>query len=116
MARETETERKPGWLLRYAVGLALGALCAAYGVVALLMGRTFLPGLRAADLFIGNRSGRALAGAYLLGGLFLISRFYVRGGDEPAGERAWVYWLQNLLLGGFIGMLGYVLFNVGTLH
>ena len=116
MVRDPETEQKPGWFSRYVIGLALGALCAAYGVVALLMGRTFLPGLRAADLFIGNRSGRALAAAYLLGGLFLIARFYVRGGDEPAPHRAWLYWLQNLLLAGFVGTLGYVLFNVGTLH
>ena len=113
---QTKEERRPGWFLRYVLGLGVGGACVLYGSVAFIMGRTFLPGLRLADLIVTNGSGRILAGAYLLGGLFLLLRFYARHGKQPVERRPWLYWLQNLTLAGFVGALGYVLFNVGAVH
>jgi len=115
-AGRQKSSSAPGWFARHVVGLGLGGVCAVYGVIALLMGRTFLPGLRKDTLLIGNRSGLALAASYLLGGMFLILRFYPRAGAAPARSTPWLYWAQNLLLTGLLGALVYVLVRVGTLE
>ena len=115
-------EKKPGglskaeWLKTYVVGLGLGTAAAVYGVVALVMGRTFLPGLKGGAHTVADRGGLALAGGYLLGGVYLLLRYHVEKRVGSAGARSPLYWLQNLLLIGFIAALIYVLMHVGTVH
>lgn len=104
------------WLKRYVLGLGIGTTAAAYGVVALLMRKTFLPGLAGNNHMVRNRSGQALAAAYLVGGLYLLLRLFLAKRMGPARARSWLYWLESAMLAGFIGALVYVLLNVGTVQ
>lgn len=98
------------------LGLGVGAAASVYGVVALLMGRTFLPGLAGGNHTVRNRSGQALAAAYLLGGLYLVLRLYLERRMGRPKRRSWLYWVQSAILAGFIGALVYVLLNVGSVQ
>jgi len=109
------TGRKRGWFRAYVVGLGLGVLAAVYGVVALIAGKTFLPGYQVHSLLITGRPGRALALAYLAGGLYLLLRHYAedRIRSEKLVRRA--YSLQNGLLALLIACMVYALLHVGSL-
>ena len=103
-------------LKRYVIGLGLGSIAAIYGLVALAVGRTFLPGLQGNGHTVAGASGRALAAGYLLGGLYLLLRLFVEpraGKDRP---HALLYVLENLVLVGFIAALIYVLMHVGAVE
>ena len=104
------------WFTRYVLGAGLGVACAAYGTFALLVGRTYLPGLAGHDHTLSDRTGTALAGGYLAGGLFLIARLYLE--KRVSAKESWanLYFAQNLLLIILIACLGYVLMNVGSAH
>jgi len=104
------------WLKEYCIGVVAGTLCAAYGVIALFIGRTFLPGLKGNSHTLKDRSGAALASAYLVGGLYLVLRFYVEKRWHAPASRANLYLLENVLLIGFVAALVYVLFHMGVAH
>ena len=114
MARQRAS--KAGWIKHYVVGVGLGAICAVYGVVALLVGKAFLPGLPGNDWTVKNRSGIALSLAYLIGGVFLLLRLPLRRllHSERAKGRLCV--VEVLLLLAFIGALVYVLIHMGASH
>jgi len=111
--RSKQERRRSGWLKRYVLGLAVGPAAALYGVAALLVGRTFLPGLHGDSHTVAGASGRALAGGYLLGGAYLFVRFYLEK-RLAAKRHAGFYALENLLLAGFVAALVYVLLHVGA--
>jgi hypothetical protein len=115
MSEHSKQESPPGreWFWEYVVGLGLGGVAAFYGLVALAMGRTFLPGLHGNGHTVGGTSGRALAGSYLIGGLYLIIRLYLERRMEPGPSKSLLYLAQCLLLAGFIASLIYVLLHVG---
>ncbi len=113
-----EDENKAGlsskeWWKRYGLGAGAGTVLALYGLVALLIGQTFLPGLEGEGWTIGGKSGQALAGAYLGGGVYLALRLYVDKRVESKSARTFLYACQCLLLVGLIGLLVYVLLHVG---
>ena len=97
------------------LGRVIGPVAAFYGVVALLMGKTFLPGYQVHALLIGGRPGTALAAGYLAGGIYLVLRFHVerRPMSESTGRH--VYTAETLLLTVFIASLVYALLHVGAL-
>ena len=101
---------------KYGFGLALGWAATLYGVIALLVGKTYLPGLAGNDHTLSDQTGTALAGGYLAGGLFLILRLYVE--DRVNTENGWknIYFVENALLLALIGCLAYVLLHVGSAH
>ena len=101
------------WFWEYVVGLGLGGVAALYGLVALAVGRTFLPGLHGNGYTVGGTSGQALAGSYLIGGLYLVIRLYLEDRIESASGKSLLYLAQCLLLAGFIASLIYVLLHVG---
>jgi len=102
------------WFKRYVVGLVIGPAAALYGVVALLMGKTFLPGVPGSQHALTGPSGRALAAGYLLGGSYLLVRFSIEKARPLPSGRPPLYALQNILLVGFIACLVYVLLHVGA--
>ena len=104
------------WTKQYVIGLGAGVVCAAYGLIALIVGKTFLPGLSGDDHMLHNRTGAALAAAYLVGGLFLILRLHLERKAQAPRTRENLYLLENVLLVGFIGTVVYVLFHMGTAH
>ena len=100
----------------YALGLGLGPILAIYGLVAMLMGRAFLPGSHSRGLMITGDNAFALAAAYLCGGLYLTVRFYLdRKFDSPEAHSL-IYILEIALIGAFIASLIYVLWHVGALQ
>ena len=118
MGEEHKQERlsRTEWFKRYVVGLGAGTVAALYGIVAMLMGRTFLPGLTGTSHTVKNRSGLALAVGYLLGGLYLLLRLYLEKRMDPATRRSRLYWTENVLLAGLTAALIYVLLNVGAVQ
>ena len=104
---------RPAWPGRYVLGLGVGTAASLYGIIALAMGRTFLPGRHAHEVLVGGRSGFALALAYLLGGVYLLVRHFLEGAVRSGKTRARLRALENALLVGFIGALVYVLLHVG---
>lgn len=104
-----------GWFCCYVLGLGLGSASALYGVLALLMGRTFLPGYHADALLVKGGSALALALAYLTGGVYLLLRLFVERKAPAFTARKQVYLAQNVLLGIFIAALAYTLWRVGSL-
>lgn len=107
---------RAGRFKRYVLGLGIGSAAAIYGLVALLMGKCFLPGLSGNNHMVVGRSGYALATAYLLGGTYLLVRLYLEKRLRQPGKRPPFYALENLLLAGFIVSLIYVLLHVGTVQ
>jgi len=103
-------------LREYVLGLGVGVLAALYGMVAMVMGRTFLPGYNAQGHMIAGASGTALAAAYLLGGIYLVLRLFVEPRTGSDGPRTRLYILQMPLLLGFIVALIYVLIHVGAVQ
>ena len=113
------TTEKPGrwaWFRRNVLGLGLGALAACYGIIALVVGKTYLPGLAGTDHTLSDQTGTALAGGYLAGGLFLLLRLYVE--QRVRSEEGWknLYLAQNVLLIALVACLIYVLMHVGSAH
>ncbi|MEF8788477.1 MAG: hypothetical protein V5A84_05360 [Planctomycetota bacterium] len=113
------TSEKPqrwAWFRRNVLGLALGAIAACYGIFALIVGETYLPGLAGNDHTLSDQTGTALAAGYLAGGLFLMLRLYVE--ERIGSEEGWknLYLAQNVLLIALIACVGYVLFHVGSAH
>ena len=104
------------WFKRYVLGLGIGTAAMLYGVVAMVMGRTFLPGLKANGHTVKNLSGLALAAGYVLGGLYLLLRLYVEKRTGSVKGQWRLYWLENVILAGFIATLVYVLLNVGAVQ
>ncbi len=115
MGKQRRRSESPGvrWIKCYIVGLGVGTIGVLYGTVALLMGKTLLPGHRGDGLMVAGRSGFALALTYLLGGLYLLMRCYLEGRAQPTRGRPQLYVLENGVLLGFIGALIYVLLHVG---
>jgi hypothetical protein len=105
--------RLPEWVWKYAMGLGLGGVATLYGLVALAVGRTFLPGVHGNGYTVGGTSGQALAGSYVIGGLYLIVRLYLEHRIDSDTGNSLLYALQCLLLAGFIASLIYVLLHVG---
>jgi len=103
-------------LKQYVIGLGIGSVAALYGLVALAVGRTFLPGLQGNGHTVAGASGRALAGAYLLGGLYLLLRLFIEPRTARDRPNALLYGLENLVLVGFIAALIYVLMHVGAVE
>ena len=118
MSEKHEQERlsRGEWFRRYVLGLGFGMVVALYGIVAMLMGETFLPGLKGNGHTIKNRSGVALAAAYVLGGAYLLLRLYIEKRMRLANGPRWLYWVENLILAGFIATLVYVLLRVGAVQ
>ncbi len=108
-------ERGGGWFRCYVLGFGLGSAATLYGVLALLMGRTFLPGYHAAALLVKGGSALALALAYLTGGVYLLLRLFVERKAPAFTARSQVHLAQNALLGVFIAALAYTLWRVGSL-
>jgi len=102
------------WVRQYVVGLAFGAAAAAYGVYALASGHAFLPGLKARNSMLHGAHGRAMAIAYLAGGLFLVCRFFFEARCRTAFARGQVYIVQNVLLVAFVAAVVYVLLSVSA--
>jgi len=116
---ETTSDKPTGrwaWLRRYVFGLGFGVTAACYGIIALIIGETYLPGLAGNDPTLSDQTGTALAGGYLAGGLFLLLRLYLE--ERVRNNEAWknLYFVQNVLLIALITCLGYVLLHVGSAH
>jgi hypothetical protein len=94
----------------------VGCLAMLYGLVAALMGKTFLPGLHARWHMATGRSAYALAAAYVLGGLYLLLRFRLDRRARTDDARHSLYLMQVLTLIAFIVVLIYVLVNVGVVQ
>jgi hypothetical protein len=101
---------------QYVLGLGVGGAAALYGLVALLMGRTFLPGLTAPGHMATGRSGLAMALAYLLGGLYLLVRLFLEARARTNETRARLYALEIPILAGFIAATVYVLMHMGAVQ
>lgn len=110
---ENEPQTTREWIREYGLGLGLGGVLMLYGLIALAVGRTFLPGLHGNDHTIGGASGQALAGSYLIGGAYLFIRLFLEDRTGSEAARALLYALECLLLVGLIGSLIYVLLHVG---
>lgn len=105
---------RPHWLKEYGLGLGLGPACIVYGLVALWLRHTFLPGLKGGNHTVTGIGGAVLAGAFLAGGLYLVSRFFLHLRCRSAARRAQLYAVEVVLLGALIASLVYVLWRVGT--
>jgi hypothetical protein len=99
---------------QYVLGLGLGPLGAVYGAYALMAGESYLPGLRGGAATVTGAHGRGVAVAYLVGGVYLICREFIEKHVHDEWTRTQLYFFQNLLLVILIGILVYVLLNVGT--
>jgi hypothetical protein len=102
------------YLKRYVLGLCGGVAATLYGLVALMAGQAFLPGVQGNEHFIGGRSGVAMALSYLLGGVYLFLRLFL--GEKTKKSSLRYVWpgIYNLLLIGLIVALIYVITHVGT--
>ena len=101
------------WFKQYIIGLGIGATAALYGLVAMVMGKTFLPSLHGGSHTVRNFSGTVLAAVYLLGGAYLLMRYFLekRMPPEEAHERLYIW--EDLVLVGLIAAMIYVLLHVG---
>ncbi|MFW5923160.1 MAG: hypothetical protein ACOCSQ_02125 [Planctomycetota bacterium] len=97
----------------YGIGVGLASASALYGLIALLLGRAFLPGLSANGLTVGGSSGRALAASYLVGGIYLFLRLYLGPRLKSSPWYSLLYGVQCLLLAGLIALLIYMLMHMG---
>ncbi len=102
---------------KYIIGWGLGPMAAVYGLISLLVGRAFLPGLHGDNITLGGRGGAVLSLAYISGGVFLFLRLVI---DKRQKSNAWqnilLYMVQNILLIVFIASLIYVLLRVDTVQ
>jgi len=116
MKKRADPRADPGAsrLRQYVIGLGLGTACAVYGLVALWMQRTFLPGLKGGNATVSGAHGAGLAIAYTVGGLYLVCRFFLHRRCRSEARRAQLYLVENVLLIVLIAALGYVLWQVGT--
>jgi hypothetical protein len=105
---------RPSRFKEYVLGLVVGPLCAIYGLVALWMQQTFLPGLKGDGHTISGTRGAALATAYLTGGLYLLARLFIHHRCRSESARAQLYLAENVLLVLLIAALAYVLWHVGN--
>jgi hypothetical protein len=116
MRRRNEQKRESGtnWLRQYVVGLGLGLVSAVYGLIALVMRNSFLPGLKGGSHTVKGPHAVAVAIVYLAGGLFLVFRFFLDPRCRARHTRAEVYLAENVLLILLIAAAVYVLLSVGT--
>lgn len=116
MKARTDCERdgRLGWLKEYVVGLGVGTCATLYGLVALWIGHTFLPGLKGGNSTVAGAHAAGLAGAYVAGGLYLLCRFFLHRRCRREARRAQLYLVENVLLVLFIVALVYTLLQVGT--
>ena len=98
----------------YILGWTIGTAAGIYGLLALAIGRTFLPGLHGDRMTMGGRTGRVLALAYLSGGLFLLLRHVLEKRLKGEKRQLAAYWAENLCLALFIFAVIYVLLTVDT--
>jgi hypothetical protein len=111
MTEKKKHRSRKSWLKQYVVGLGLGGLSALYGVVALLTGRTYMPGFTARDAVLRGAPADAMALAFLCGGGYLFLRFFLERRLHKSASRAQIYMVQVALLMAFIGSLLFVLFK-----
>ncbi len=102
------------WIKEYVVGIGLAAVLALYGLYALIVGWTYLPGVRGGTATVGGMHGRGVAVAYLVGGLFLFFRHFLEKRCHRQFHRDQVHFMENVLLIVLTAALVYVLLNVGT--
>ncbi len=117
MTPQTQQPGRPDamrWIKEYVVGLGLAALLALYGLYALIVGWTYLPGVRGGTATVGGMHGRGVALAYMVGGIFLFFRHFLEKRCHRQFHRDQVHFLENVLLIVLIAVLVYVLLNVGT--
>jgi hypothetical protein len=98
----------------YVIGLGVAICSALYGAYALMVGQSYLPGVRGGTTTVGGTHGRGVALAYLVGGVFLFLRFFLEKRCHREFTRNQIYLVENMLLIVLIGTLIYVLLNVGT--
>ncbi|MBS3763626.1 MAG: hypothetical protein KGZ25_10035 [Planctomycetes bacterium] len=113
---EKQQRSRTSWIKEYVFGMVLGPLLATYGVIAFLVGQSFLPGLHGNGHTVGGSSGKALAAGYFLGGIYLFLRLYLQKRVRDERTDYAVYALENVILVGFIIALIYVLMHVGTVQ
>jgi hypothetical protein len=111
---EPEPLPRPSRFKEYFLGLAVGSAAAVYGIVALWMRETFLPGLKGDGHTVSGGRGAALAGAYILGGLYLLARLFLHHRCRSDSLRAQLYLAETVLLVLLIAALAYVLWQVGN--
>ena len=98
----------------YVIGLGVAICATLYGAYALMVGQSYLPGVRGGTTTVSGTHGRGIALAYLVGGVFLFLRFFLEKRCHREFNRNQVYLVENALLIVLIGTLVYVLLNVGT--
>lgn len=101
---------------RYILGWLLGPLSAVYGVLAMITGRVFLPGLHGDGFMLCGAGAPVLASAYISGGLFLFLRLALEREERSGPYRSLIYAAENVLLLAFICALVYVLVSVDTVQ
>ena len=111
---EQEPLPRPSRFKEYFLGLFVGSAATVYGIVALWMRETLLPGLKGDGHTISGGRGAALAGAYFLGGLYLLARFFLHHRCRSDTLRAQLYLAENILLALLIAALAFVLWRVGN--
>ena len=98
-------ERKPrlsraDWFKEYVLGLAAGSAGAIYGIVAIIVGRTYLPShwRGGGGRMVTGPAGFALALAYVAGGLYLVVHFFVDRRVHSVQAHNTLYVLRMALL------------------
>ena len=102
------------FIKEYIMGWALGLAASLYGIFAIITGQAFLPGLNREQWALGGRGGRALALAYLCGGVFLLIRMVLEKKSVWKRHQALFYTLENALLIVVVGAVIYILVRVET--
>ncbi len=97
---------------KHILGRVLGPAAAVYGLIAMLTGRAFLPGLQGNGHTLGGRGGFAMALAYLCGGIYLFIRLAPDKRMKKKEVQMALYTAQSALLLVFIAALAYVLLRV----
>lgn len=100
----------------YILGWTVGIAASIYGLLALLIGKTYLPGMHGDRMTMGGRSGYVLALAYLSGGIFLLIRHVLEERLKAEKAQFTAYWAENLCLALFIFAVVYVLLTVDTVQ
>lgn len=118
MDKSERPQRAPlrGWFRQYVLGLGIGVLSSLYGLLALVLGRTVMPGFGAGNHVMTGWNGAAMAGAYLTGGLYLVLRWFLEKRLQSPKARGELHAVQVMLLVGFIATLVYVLLNFRATH
>ena len=100
------------WFKEYVLGLAAGSAGAIYGIAAMMVGRTYLPGRWVGrGRMVTGPAGFALALAYVAGGLYLVVHFFVDRRVHSVQAHNGLYVLQLVLLAAFA--CGLIAFFVG---